>query len=251
MGTLYLVPTPVGNLEDITFRALKVLKEADLILAEDTRTSGVLLKHFEIKNAMLSYHKFNEHQTVDRVVERLKGGETVAVVSDAGTPGISDPGFLVAREAIKAGIEVITLPGATAFVPALVSSGLPCDKFCFEGFLPQKKGRQTRLQQLAEESRTMVFYESPHRVVKVLQQFVEVFGPERPVAVCRELSKIHEEYVRGSLAEALAHFTAHEPRGEFVIIVGGCTENRANEADDEAKKANKKKKFNNQSNIEV
>lgn len=222
MGTLYLVPTPVGNLEDITFRALKVLKEADLILAEDTRTSGILLKHFEIKNAMLSYHKFNEHQTVDRVVERLKGGETVAVVSDAGTPGISDPGFLVAREAIKAGIEVITLPGATAFVPALVSSGLPCDKFCFEGFLPQKKGRQTRLNALVEESRTMIFYESPHRIVKTLEQFKEVFGFDRPVSVCREISKIHEESVRGTVEEVLEHFKKNEPRGEFVIVLGGA-----------------------------
>lgn len=218
---LYLVPTPVGNLEDITLRALRVLKECDLILAEDTRTSGLLLKHFDIRRPMLSYHKFNEHQTVAHIVERLQAGETVAVVSDAGTPGISDPGFLVAREASRAGVEVCCLPGATAFVPALVSSGLPCDKFCFEGFLPQKKGRQTRLQQLAEEPRTMVFYESPHRVVKALQQFAEVFGPERPVAVCRELSKIHEEYIRGTLAEVLAHFTTHEPRGEFVIIVGG------------------------------
>ena len=221
MGTLYLVPTPVGNLEDITFRALRILKEADLILAEDTRTSGILLKHFEIRNAMLSYHKFNEHQTVDRVVERLRAGETVAVISDAGTPGISDPGFLVAREAIRAGIEVVTLPGATAFVPALVSSGLPCDRFCFEGFLPQKKGRQTRLEALREETRTMIFYESPHRVVKALQQFAEVFGSERPVSVCREISKVHEESVRGTLQEALQHFQEHEPRGEFVIVVGG------------------------------
>ncbi len=221
MGTLYLVPTPVGNLEDITFRALRILKEADLILAEDTRTSGILLKHFEIRNAMLSYHKFNEHQTVDRVVERLRAGETVAVISDAGTPGISDPGFLVAREAIRAGIEVVTLPGATAFVPALVSSGLPCDRFCFEGFLPQKKGRQTRLEALREETRTMIFYESPHRVVKALQQFAEVFGPERPVSVCREISKVHEESVRGTLQEVLQHFQEHEPRGEFVIVVGG------------------------------
>lgn len=221
MGTLYLVPTPVGNLEDITFRALTVLKEADLVLAEDTRTSGILLKHFEIKKPMLSYHKFNEHQTVDRVVERLKGGETVAVVSDAGTPGISDPGFLVAREAIRAGIEVITLPGATAFVPALVSSGLPCDKFCFEGFLPQKKGRQTRLNALQDEARTIIFYESPHRIVKTLEQFSEVFGAERPVSVCREISKIHEESVRGTVEEVLAHFKANEPRGEFVIVLGG------------------------------
>ena len=218
---LYLVPTPVGNLEDITMRALRVLKEADLILAEDTRTSGLLLKHFDIHRPMLSYHKFNEHQTVAGIVQRLLAGETVAVVSDAGTPGISDPGFLVAREAVRAGVEVSCLPGATAFVPALVASGLPCDKFCFEGFLPQKKGRQTRLQQLADETRTMVFYESPHRVVKALQQFIEVFGSERPVAVCREISKVHEEVVRGTLTEALAHFTEHEPRGEFVIIVGG------------------------------
>jgi 16S rRNA (cytidine1402-2'-O)-methyltransferase len=172
---------------------------------------------------MLSYHKFNEHQTVDRVVERLKGGETVAVVSDAGTPGISDPGFLVAREAIRAGIEVITLPGATAFVPALVSSGLPCDKFCFEGFLPQKKGRQTRLNALQEEMRTIVFYESPHRIVKTLEQFQEVFGAERPVSVCREISKIHEESVRGTIEEVLAHFKANEPRGEFVIVLGGAS----------------------------
>ena len=202
-------------------RALRVLKEADLILAEDTRTSGLLLKHFDIRRPMLSYHKFNEHQTVAGIVQRLLAGETVAVVSDAGTPGISDPGFLVAREAIRAGVEVSCLPGATAFVPALVASGLPCDKFCFEGFLPQKKGRQTRLQQLADETRTMVFYESPHRVVKALQQFIEVFGAERPVAVCREISKVHEDIVRGTLAEALVHFTEHEPRGEFVIIVGG------------------------------
>ena len=215
-----MVPTPVGNLEDITMRALKVLREADLILAEDTRTSGNLLKHFDIKNAMLSYHKFNEHKTVESIVERLQGGQTIAVVSDAGTPGISDPGFLVAREAIRAGIEVITLPGATAFVPALVSSGLPCERFCFEGFLPQKKGRQTRLQALSEETRTMIFYESPHRVVKTLSQFIEVFGPERQVSVCREISKIHEESVRGSLQEVLQHFTETEPRGEFVIVVG-------------------------------
>ena len=221
MGTLYLVPTPVGNLEDITMRALKVLREADLILAEDTRTSGNLLKHFDIKNAMLSYHKFNEHKTVESIVERLLGGQTIAVVSDAGTPGISDPGFLVAREAIRAGIEVITLPGATAFVPALVSSGLPCDRFCFEGFLPQKKGRQTRLKALSEETRTMIFYESPHRIVKTLTQFIDVFGPERQVSVCREISKIHEESVRGTLQEVLQHFTETEPRGEFVIIVGG------------------------------
>ena len=232
MGILYLVPTPVGNFEDITMRALRILREADLILAEDTRTSGNLLRHFDIKNAMLSYHKFNEHQTVESVVNRLRGGETVAVVSDAGTPGISDPGFLVAREAIRAGIEVITLPGATAMVPALVSSGLPCDRFCFEGFLPQKKGRQSRLMTLATEPRTMVFYESPHRVVKALAQMIEVFGAERPVSVCREISKIHEESVRGTLAEALEHFQTNEPRGEFVIVVGGYEENRQSEEKD-------------------
>ncbi len=232
MGILYLVPTPVGNFEDITMRALRILREADLILAEDTRTSGNLLRHFDIKNAMLSYHKFNEHQTVESVVNRLRGGETVAVVSDAGTPGISDPGFLVAREAIRAGIEVITLPGATAMVPALVSSGLPCDRFCFEGFLPQKKGRQSRLKALATEPRTMVFYESPHRVVKALAQMIEVFGAERPVSVCREISKIHEESVRGTLAEALEHFQTNEPRGEFVIVVGGYDESKQTEETD-------------------
>ena len=224
MGTLYLVPTPVGNLEDITARALRVLRECDLILAEDTRTSGNLLRHFDIHKPMVSYHKFNEHQTVTRVVERLMGGETIAVVSDAGTPGISDPGFLVAREAVKAGVEVITLPGATAFVPALVSSGLPCDRFCFEGFLPQKKGRQTRIEALKTETRTMIFYESPHRVVKALQQFAEVFGEERQCSVCREISKMHEESVRGTLSEVLAHFLENEPRGEFVIVVAGCDE---------------------------
>lgn len=222
MGTLYLVPTPVGNLEDITMRALRILKEADLVLAEDTRTSGNLLKHFDIRVPMQSYHKFNEHQTVQHVVDRLLAGETVAVVSDAGTPGISDPGFLVAREAIRAGVEVITLPGATAFVPALVSSGLPCDKFCFEGFLPQKKGRATRLEQLKDEERTIIFYESPYRIVKTLQQFIEVFGAERQVSVCREISKIHEESVRGTLDEALSHFQEHEPRGEFVIVLSGA-----------------------------
>ena len=203
-------------------RALRILKEADLILAEDTRTSGQLLKHFDIHRPMLSYHKFNEHQTVARIVERLQAGENIAVVSDAGTPGISDPGFLVAREAARAGVEVSCLPGATAFVPALVVSGLPCDKFCFEGFLPQKKGRQTRLTQLATEPRTIVFYESPHRIVKALTQFVETFGGERPAATCREISKVHEEIIRGTLNDILAHFIEHEPRGEFVLIVGGA-----------------------------
>lgn len=227
MGTLFIVPTPVGNLEDMTMRALRVLKEADLILAEDTRTSGILLKHFDIHVPMQSYHKFNEHQTVQHVVDRLRSGHNVAVVSDAGTPGISDPGFLVVREAVKAGIEVITLPGATAFVPALVSSGLPCDKFVFEGFLPQKKGRATRIMQLRDETRTLVFYESPYRVVKTLQQFVEVYGPDRHVAACREISKIHEECIRGTLQEVLGHFQAHEPKGEFVIILEGMADRKS------------------------
>ena len=235
MGTLYLVPTPVGNLEDITHRALRILKEADLILAEDTRTSGILLKHFEIKKPMLSYHKFNEHQTVERVIERLRSGEVVAVISDAGTPGISDPGFLVVREAIRAGIEVITLPGATALIPALVSSGLPCDRFCFEGFLPQKKGRQTRIENLRDESRTMIFYESPHRIVKALTQFIEVFGSERSVSVCREISKLHEECVRGTLQEVVKHFQENEPRGEFVIILAGKEENKESRKEKESK----------------
>ena len=220
-GMLYIVPTPVGNMEDMTFRAIRVLKEASLILAEDTRTSGNLLKHFEIKNAMQSHHKFNEHQTVDGLVKRIEAGETVALISDAGTPGISDPGFLLVRECVRAGIEVQTLPGATAFVPALVSSGLPCDKFCFEGFLPQKKGRQTAIKVLAEETRTMIFYESPYRVVKTLTQFAEVFGPERQASVSREISKVHEETVHGTFVELISHFTTIEPRGEIVICVAG------------------------------
>lgn len=240
MGTLYIVPTPVGNLEDITMRALRVLKEADLVLAEDTRTSGILLKHFDIHVPMQSYHKFNEHQTVQHVVDRLRAGSNVAVVSDAGTPGISDPGFLVVREAVKAGIEVITLPGATAFVPALVSSGLPCDKFCFEGFLPQKKGRATRLEQLKNEVRTIIFYESPYRVVKTLQQFIEIFGPDRPVSACREISKIHEESVRGTLTEVLAHFKEHEPKGEFVIVLGGCEKEEKEKKEGKRDKGKKK-----------
>ena len=224
MGKLYVVPTPVGNLEDMTFRAIQVLKEADLVLAEDTRTSGILLKHFEIKKPMQSHHKFNEHQTVENVINRLRAGETVALVSDAGTPGISDPGFLVVRECVRNGIEVHCLPGSTAFVPALVASGLPCDRFCFEGFLPQKKGRQTRLKALADETRTMVFYESPHRLLKALAQFAEVFGADRQAAVSREISKVHEETVRGTLAELVEHFTANEPRGEIVIIVSGAND---------------------------
>ena len=221
MGILYVVPTPVGNMEDITLRALRILKEADLILAEDTRTSGKLLKHYDIHNHLQSHHKFNEHGTSQAVVERLKAGETIALISDAGTPGISDPGFFLVREAVAAGIEVQCLPGATALIPALVSSGLPDDRFCFEGFLPQKKGRQTRLESLREETRTMVFYESPYRVVKTLQQFAEVFGEDRRVSCCREISKVHEESVRGTIAEVLTHFKETEPRGEFVIVVGG------------------------------
>ena len=222
MGKLYVVPTPVGNMEDMTFRAIRMLKEADLILAEDTRTSAKLLHHYEIKVPMQSHHKFNEHQMVESVVNRIKGGATIALISDAGTPGISDPGFLVVRECVRAGIEVQCLPGATAFVPALVSSSLPCERFCFEGFLPQKKGRMTRLQTLQTEERTMIFYESPYRVVKTLTQFIEFYGPERQVAVCPEISKIHEECVRGTLSEVVDHFTKCEPRGEFVILLAGC-----------------------------
>lgn len=221
MGILYIVPTPVGNMEDITLRAIRILKEADLILAEDTRTSGILLKHYDIKNHLMSHHKFNEHGTAAGIVERLKGGQTIALISDAGTPGISDPGFYLIREAIAAGIEVQTLPGATAFVPALVSSGLPDERFCFEGFLPQKKGRKTRLEGLVDEERTMIFYESPYRVVKTLEQFVEFFGADRQVSCCREISKIHEESVRGTLEEVIAHFKEKEPKGEFVIVLAG------------------------------
>ena len=221
MGTLYVVPTPVGNMEDMTFRAVRLLKEADLVLAEDTRTSGVLLKHYDIRNQLLSHHKFNEHGTSAGIVERLLAGQNVALISDAGTPGISDPGFFLVREAVRAGVEVQCLPGATAFVPALVSSGLPCDRFCFEGFLPQKKGRQTRLLSLQDEERTMIFYESPYRLLKTLQQFAEVFGAERHVSVCREISKVHEESVRGTLTEVIAHFQATEPRGEIVIVLAG------------------------------
>lgn len=221
MATLYIVPTPVGNMEDMTLRAIRVLKEVDLVLAEDTRTSGILLKHFDIKNQLMSHHKFNEHGTSAAVIDRLLSGQNVALISDAGTPGISDPGFFLVREAVRAGIEVVTLPGATALIPALVSSGLPCDRFTFEGFLPQKKGRQSRIEALREEARTMVFYESPYRVLKTLQQLAEVFGADRQASACREISKIHEESVRGSLQELIEHFTATEPRGEFVLVVAG------------------------------
>lgn len=221
MGKLYVVPTPVGNLDDMTFRAIKVLKEVDLILAEDTRTSGILLKHFDIKNAMQSHHKFNEHKMVESVINRIKAGETIALISDAGTPGISDPGFLVVRECVRNEIEVQCLPGATAFVPAVVASGLPNDRFCFEGFLPQKKGRMTRLMSLKEETRTMIFYESPHRLLKTLIQFGEYFGVDRKASVSREISKMHEETVHGTLAELVEHFTAIDPRGEIVIVLAG------------------------------
>lgn len=231
MGKLYLIPTPVGNMEDMTFRAIRLLKEADLVLAEDTRTSGILMKYYDIHRPLMAHHKFNEHGTSAGIVERLRAGQTICLVTDAGTPGISDPGFFLVREAVAAGIEVQTLPGATAFVPALVSSGLPCDKFCFEGFLPQKKGRQTRLEQLASEHRTMIFYESPYRLVKTLQQFAEHYGPERQVSVCREISKIHEESVRGMLSEVIAHFTATPPKGEIVIILAGSEEIKSKQKD--------------------
>ncbi|MDX9748470.1 MAG: 16S rRNA (cytidine(1402)-2'-O)-methyltransferase [Paludibacter sp.] len=218
---LYVVPTPVGNLEDMTFRAIRILKEADLILAEDTRTSGFLLKHFEIATPMMSHHKFNEHKTVDGIVQRIRSGQTIALISDAGTPAISDPGFLVVRACVENDIDVECLPGATAFVPALVSSGLPNDRFCFEGFLPQKKGRQTRLKFLAEEKRTMVFYESPFRLVKTLTQLAEVVGKDRKAAVVREISKLFEETKRGSLEELSSWYTQHPPKGEIVLIVAG------------------------------
>ena len=210
-------------MEDMTFRAIRLLKEADVVLCEDTRTSGILLKHFQIEGKrLMAHHKFNEHGTAKGIVERLKSGETICLITDAGTPGISDPGFLLVREAVEAGIEVQTLPGATAFVPALVSSGLPCDRFCFEGFLPQKKGRQTRLEELSHETRTMIIYESPRRIVKTLEQLATFFGEDRKMSACREISKIHEESVRGTIAEVLAHFREKEPKGEFVLIIGGC-----------------------------
>lgn len=232
-GILYIVPTPVGNLEDMTFRAIRVLKEADLILAEDTRTSSVLLKHYEIQGRLESHHKFNEHKTAEIIKNRILSGANVALISDAGTPGISDPGFLLVRTCVQEGIEVQTLPGATAFVPALVSSGYPCDRFCFEGFLPQKKGRQTRLTELAQETRTMIFYESPYRLVKTLEQFAEFFGSERECSVAREISKKFEEHKRGTLTDVAAWYKEHEPKGEIVIIVAGAPE----------KKELKKKKY--------
>lgn len=220
-GILYIVPTPIGNLDDMTFRSVEVLRNVDLILAEDTRTSGILLKHFDIHKPLQSHHKFNEHQTASLIRDRILAGENVALVSDAGTPGISDPGFLLVRTCVAEGITVQTLPGATALIPALVDSGFPCDKFCFEGFLPQKKGRQSMLQSLAQEHRTMIFYESPYRLVKTLGQMAEAFGAERECAVAREISKKFEQVVRGSLTEVAQHFETNEPRGEIVIVVKG------------------------------
>jgi len=234
MSKLYIVPTPIGNLEDMTFRAIRVLKEANLILAEDTRTSSKLLKHFEIATHMHSHHMHNEHKTVENIIKRLQEGETIALISDAGTPAISDPGFLLTRACVENNIPVECLPGATAFVPALVNSGLPNDKFVFEGFLPDKKGRQTRFLALAEETRTMIFYVSPHKLVKTLAEFIQYFGEDRPVSVSRELSKLHEETVRGSAKEVLAHFEKKEPRGEIVAVVGGKPESKKSRKEAEA-----------------
>jgi len=225
MGKLFIVPTPIGNLKDMTFRAVEVLKLVDLILAEDTRTSGKLLKYFEISTPTQSHHMHNEHKTVEGLVQKIKSGTTIALISDAGTPAISDPGFLLTRACIEQGIEVDCLPGATAFVPALVNSGLPNDKFVFEGFLPVKKGRQTRLQTLAEETRTMIFYESPHKLIKTLTNFCEYFGENRPISVSRELTKLYEETVRGTAKEVLEHYTKKPPKGEIVIVVGGKKQN--------------------------
>lgn len=224
MAKLFVVPTPVGNLEDMTFRAISVLKQADLILAEDTRTSSVLMQHYDIHVPMQSHHKFNEHETSAQMAEKIAGGLNVALVSDAGTPGVSDPGFMLVRECVKRGIEVECLPGPTAFVPALVQSGLPTEKFCFEGFLPQKKGRETRLREIAQETRTMIIYESPYRLLKTLQQLAQVMGEERPAAVCREISKRFAETQRGTLAELIGHFAEVEPKGEIVLVVGGASE---------------------------
>lgn len=226
-GRLYIVPTPVGNLQDMTFRAVEVLKSVDLILAEDTRTSSVLLKHYDIHGRLESHHKFNEHKTASIIKDRILSGLDVALISDAGTPGISDPGFLLVRTCVEEGIEVQTLPGATAFVPALVSSGFPCDRFCFEGFLPVKKGRQTKLRELSSEPRTMIFYESPYRLVKTLDQLAGVMGPDRRCSVAREISKVHEEHRRGTLSEVAEWYRSHEPKGEIVLIVAGCTDSGA------------------------
>ena len=233
MAKLYIVPTPIGNLDDITLRAVNVLRDVDFILAEDTRTTSVLLKHLGIEKKLYSHHKFNEHATVKMVAESIAAGRNAALVSDAGTPGISDPGFLLVRTCVEAGIEVETLPGATALIPALVQSGFPCDRFCFEGFLPQKKGRAKQLQSLAAEERTMIFYESPYRVVKCLEQFAEVFGPERRVSVSRELTKKFEQTVRGTVAEVLEHFRTTDPKGEFVIVLAGKPKPKRETAADE------------------
>jgi 16S rRNA (cytidine1402-2'-O)-methyltransferase len=218
---LYIVPTPIGNLDDMTFRAVRILREVDIILAEDTRKTLILLKHYSIQAHLESYHKFNEHKNTERIVERISEGKTVALVSDAGTPGISDPGFLLVRHCIEKGIKVECLPGATALIPAIVNSGLPCDRFCFEGFLPQKKGRQKKLAQLADEERTIILYESPYRTLKCLEQFAEFFGEDRKVSVSRELSKIHEETINGTLSEVIAYFKTIEPKGEIVVVVEG------------------------------
>jgi len=218
---LYIVPTPIGNLEDITFRALKILGNVDIVFAEDTRTTAFLLKHFGIDKKIFSHHKFNEHKTVEQIVQRIADGQSVALVSDAGTPGISDPGFLLVRTCIENGVKVECLPGATALIPAIVNSGLPCDKFIFEGFLPQKKGRQKRVEQLKNEERTMIFYESPFRLIKALEQFAEIFGSNRRACVSREISKLHEENTRGDLQELIIHFTSNPPKGEIVIVVAG------------------------------
>lgn len=228
---LYIVPTPIGNLDDITLRAVNVLREVDFILAEDTRTTAVLLRHLGIEKPLRSHHKFNEHATVKAVAETIAAGRTVALVSDAGTPGISDPGFLLVRTCLKEGIDVETLPGATACIPALVQSGFPCDRFCFEGFLPQKKGRSKRLSELCNEERTMIFYESPYRVVKALEQFAEAFGAEREISVSREITKKFEQTIRGTIAKVLEHFRAHEPKGEFVMVVAGCPKRKRNDAE--------------------
>lgn len=233
MSKLYIVPTPIGNLEDITLRAIRILKEADVILAEDTRTSYKLMQHYGIETRLQSHHKFNEHKTSAHIAERILSGETIALISDAGTPGISDPGFLLVRTCVEMGVDVETLPGATAFIPALVNSGLPCDKFCFEGFLPQKKGRQKRLKELADETRTMVFYESPYRLCKALEQFIEHFGSERQASVSRELSKLHEENARGTLSELLQHFNSKTIKGEIVIIVDGKPKPQKGNSEDE------------------
>lgn len=234
--SLYLIPTPIGNLKDITFRAVELLKSVDVILAEDTRTSGLLLKHLQISKNLQSYHSFNEHKAVEKLVGRMKKGEVFALISDAGTPGISDPGFLLVREVIAAGLEVQCLPGPTAFVPALVNSGLPNDRFVFEGFLPHKKGRKTRLDSLAGENRTMIFYESPHRLLKTLEQLAEVFGPDRQASVSRELTKIHEENIRGSIQELIVHYQTHPLKGEIVLIVAGCPEIKESREEKQEKK---------------